>query len=57
MKYFKELVSDNNDKIVAYNDTTINKLYVSVFDYSVKYGGSFDSHKYYNNFVVEVGCK
>lgn len=31
-----------------------NHKYMSVFDYSIKYGGTYDSSKYYNNNVVDV---
>ena len=29
--------------------------YVSVFNYSEKYGGALDSFKYYNDYVIELG--
>ena len=35
------------DEILCYN--------VSVFNYSEKYGGTFDSFKYYNDYVIELG--
>ena len=33
----------------------IDKKYVSVFNYSEKYGGTYDSFKYYNDYVIELG--
>lgn len=54
MKYFRDIVKDNNHKIVRYNDVLDGHEYVSVFEYSTLYGGSHDSHKFYNDYVVEV---
>ena len=55
MTYLKDLVQKNGDKIVRYNECKVNAEYVSVFDYSEKYGGTYDSFKYYNTYVIEIG--
>lgn len=43
------------DKIVRYDNCRADKEYMSVFNYSKKYGGTFDSFKYYNDYVIELG--
>lgn len=54
-KTFRELVEENGDKILHWQDATDpNKEYVRPFDYSVSHGGSIDSFKYYNDYVVEI---
>lgn len=57
MQYLEELLRDNGDRLVVYNNIIAGKEYINVFEYSVKYGGTYDSHKYYNNFVVEISSK
>lgn len=52
--FFKDLVEYNGDKIVRYNETQLNKKYASILNYSNKYGGTIDSFKYYNDYVVEL---
>lgn len=54
MKYLLQLIRDNNHKLVLYNEAKVNHDYMTVFNYSEKYGGTYDSFKYYNNYVVEV---
>lgn len=53
--FLKDLVEKNGDKIVHYTKAKIDKKYVSVFNYSEKYGGTYDSFKYYNDYVIELG--
>ena len=53
--FLKDLVKKNGDKIVYYNECKIGKKYMSVFNYSEKYGGTIDSFKYYNEYVIEIG--
>ena len=53
--FLKDLVKKNGDKIVKYNNCKEDKKYMSVFNYSEKYGGTFDSFKYYNDYVIELG--
>lgn len=55
MKYLEKLVADNGHKLVSFGKIKSGKKYMRVFDYSVKYGGAYDSHKFYNNYFVEVG--
>ena len=52
--FFKELVKKNGHKLVGYGEAREGHTYVKVFDYSEKYGGTYDSHRYYNNYVVDV---
>lgn len=54
-KTFRELVEENGDKILHWREATDpNKEYVTPFNYSVSHGGSIDSFKYYNDYVVEI---
>ena len=48
MMYLKDLVKKNNHKIVKYNECKAGKRYISVFDYSIQHGGTYDGFKYYN---------
>lgn len=57
MMYILELVAQNGDKLVRYDEAKVNKKYMSVFDYSEKHGGTFDSVKYYNDYFIELGGK
>ena len=52
--YLKELINKNGHKLVRYNEAVAGHNYMNVFDYSVKYGGTLDSFKYYNNYYVDV---
>jgi hypothetical protein len=54
MQYLAELINSNNHKLVKYNEIKENHKYMSIFDYSIKYGGTYDGFKYYNNYVVEI---
>ena len=54
MMCLKELVEKNGHKLVRYNEGIAGHKYMKVFDYSVKYGGTFDSFKYYNDYYVDV---
>lgn len=54
MKYLSELLKENNHKLIPYNKAEMNHEYITVFDYSKKYGGTYDSFKYYNNYVIEI---
>ena len=55
--FLKDLVDSNGDRIVHYTKCKDENTYVSVFNYSEKYGGTFDSFKYYNDYVIELGAK
>ena len=48
------LVKSNGDKIVFYKNCKKDKIYMSVFNYSQRFGGTNDSFKYYNDFVIEL---
>lgn len=52
--FLSELIKQNGDKLVLYNQCRDGYNYMSVFNYSKKYGGTHDSFKYYNNYVVEI---
>jgi hypothetical protein len=54
MKYLAELIKDNNHKLVHYKIGKENHKYISVFNYSEKYGGTYDGFKYYNDYVVDI---
>ena len=51
----KDLLEKNGDKLVHYTKGEKGKIYMSVFNYSKKYGGTCDSFKYYNDYYVELG--
>ena len=48
MKRLKDLIKENNHRIVRYNEARHG------YDYSEKHGGTFDSFKYYNDFYIEM---
>ena len=51
--FLKDLVDSNGDRIVHYTKCKDGNKYVSVFNYSAKYGGTFDSFKDYNDYGIE----
>lgn len=53
--FLADLVKKNGDKIVHYTKGQVGKKYMSIFDYSEMYGGTFDSFKYYNDYYIELG--
>ena len=53
--FLKDLVKNNGDKIVHYKSCKKDKKYINVFNYSERYGGTFDSFRYYNDYVIELG--
>lgn len=57
MKYLKDLVEQNHHKVVRYDQAQEGHLYKTVFDYSADHGGTFDGHKFYNDYVVDVTPK
>lgn len=54
MKFLEDLVKENNHKIVYFKNCKVNKKYMSIFNYSQLYGGTFNSFKYYNDYVIEL---
>lgn len=54
MMYLSDLIHKNNHELVKFNDCKANHIYVSVFNYCQKYGGTYDGHRYYNDYVVDV---
>lgn len=50
----KELIKKNGHKLVRYNETVAGHKHEKVFDYSIRHGGTVDSFKYYNDYVVDV---
>lgn len=54
MKYLSELLKINGHKLVTYDQCEEDHRYMTVFEYSVKYGGTYDSFKYYNNYLVDI---
>jgi len=54
MKFLKNLIKENNHKLVLYNQTKTSNKYMTVFEYSEIHGGTYDGFKYYNNYVVEI---
>lgn len=54
MNCLLDLLNKNGDKLVHFTRCIENKKYMSVFNYSEYYGGTFDSFKYYNDYVIEL---
>jgi len=54
MMYLEELIKKNGHKLVRYNEGIARHKYMKVFDYSVKYGGTFDGFRYYNDYYVDI---
>lgn len=55
MKFLKDLVKENGHKIVHYTQCIVGHRYESIFDYSVRNGGTYDSIKYYNDYIIDLG--
>lgn len=55
--FLSDLVEKNGDKIVYYKDCKMGKKYMNVFLYSEWYGGTIDSYRYYNDYVIEIGSE
>ena len=57
-KFFAELVKEDGDRILSWKEAMDpDKTYVRPFDYSLSHGGSIDSFRYYNDYVVEISKK
>lgn len=54
MMFLIELVKQNGHRLVRYDEAVEGRVYVNVFDYSVKYGGTFDGFRYYNDYYVDI---
>lgn len=54
MMYLRDLIESKGDKLILYNHGKMGRQCMTVFDYSVKYGGTFDSFRYYNDYYVEI---
>ena len=52
--YLKELLNKNGHKLVRYNNCIAGHKYESVFNYSARHGGTVDSFKYYNDYVIDI---
>lgn len=54
MVQLKELIRANGHKLVRYDQCKPGRTYKSVFAYSNGAGGTLDSFRYYNDYVVDV---
>lgn len=52
--FLKELLKQNEHKLVRYNEGIIGHSYMSVFAYCLEYGGTFDGFKYYNDYYIDI---
>lgn len=53
--FLEDLIEQNGDKLIHHTQVRDpNKKYESVFNYSERHGGTFDSFKYYHNYVIEI---
>ena len=55
MLYLHELLKKNGHKLVSCHNCVSGHKYESVFNYSDRHGGTYDSFQYYNDYVVDVG--
>lgn len=49
-----DLIKKNGHSLVKYNECKVGRNYESVFNYSARHGGTLNSYKYYNDYVVDV---
>lgn len=54
MQYLIDLINSKHHKLVLYNQVKEHHVYMTVFDYSTKHGGTYDGFRYYNNYVIEI---
>lgn len=54
METLQELTAKNGHKIIHYTQAKNNKQYMTVFDYSIKHGGTYNGFKFYNDYVIEL---
>lgn len=54
MMYLQELIRKNGHKLIRWNEGKAGQKYVSVFDYSVSNGGTYDGFRYYNRYYVDI---
>lgn len=54
MMHLQELVKKNGHKLIRWNEGKEGNKYVSVFDYSISNGGTYDGFRYYNNYYVDI---
>lgn len=54
MMFLRELIKKNGHKLVKYNECIHGHKCERVFEYSERYGGTFDSFKFYNDYVVDI---
>ena len=54
MMYLQELIEKNGHKLVKWDRVEDGRKYISVFDYSMSNGGTYDSFRYYNNYCVDI---
>ena len=54
MCYLMELLERNGHKLVKFDKCEADHEYMTVFNYSEKNGGTYDSFRYYNDYVVDL---
>lgn len=52
--FLKDLIKKNGHELIHYTQAKNGRKYESVFNYSNRYGGTFDSFKFYNDYVVDI---
>lgn len=52
--FLVDLIEKNGHKLTHRTNIKDGRNYESVFNYSDRHGGTFDSFKYYNNYYVDV---
>ena len=54
MMFLNDLVEKNGHKIVHFDKCKIGHIYETVFNYSERHGGTVDSFKYYNDYIIDI---
>lgn len=52
--FLKQLIKNNGHKLVRHDNCIAGHKYETVFNYSNRHGGTTDSFRYYNKYVVDV---
>jgi hypothetical protein len=52
--FLTDLIKKNGHELTHYTQVKNGRKYESVFNYSNRYGGTFDSFKFYNDYVVDT---
>lgn len=55
MKYLIDLIKENGHKLISRRDKLVDgRKYELVFNYSERHGGTYDSFKYYHDYIIDI---